>query len=119
MRVVFDHNVPKQLRRSLEGHDVRTASEMAWAGLTNGELLAAAEGAGFDVMVTGDKNLAYQQNLEGRKLALVVLGTNSWKRLKLDTGPVIAAVAAASVGSFQRVGPELERTRKRNRLPEP
>jgi len=114
VRVIFDHNVPKQLRQFLVGHEVKTAREMAWAALTNGELLAAAEGAGFDVMVSGDKNLVYQQNLTGRKLALVVLGTNSWKRIKLDTGPVVTAVAGATPGSFQRVGPEIELTRKHN-----
>ena len=118
MRVIFDHTVPKQLRQFLVGHEVKTAREMAWAGLTNGELLAAAEGGGFDVMVSGDKNLLYQQNLAGRKLALIVLGTNSWKRIMQDTGMVVAALALATPGSFQRVGPEIERTWKNTRTPE-
>ncbi len=73
---------------------------MAWAALTNGELLAAAEGAGFDVMVSGDKNLVYQQNLAGRKLALVVLGTNSWKRIKLDTARWLRCSAARHREAF-------------------
>ena len=68
MRVLFDHNVPHKLRHSLEKHEVTTADEIGWAELENGELLGAAEAEGFDVMVTGDKNLSCQQNLKGRKL---------------------------------------------------
>lgn len=76
---------------------------MAWQELENGELLAAAEGAGFDVMVTGDKNLSYQQNLAGRKLALVVLATTRWKTLRDHTSPVAAAVDRAIAGSFEQM----------------
>ncbi|MGH9582250.1 MAG: hypothetical protein ACRD4O_04880 [Bryobacteraceae bacterium] len=103
MRVLFDHNVPKKLRRSLAAHEVRTAQEMCWQQLENGDLLTAAERAGFEVMVTGDKNLSYQQNLTDRKLALVVLGTNDWNVLKLWPELVAAAVDRARPGSFERV----------------
>ena len=65
---------------------------MGWGLLKNGELLAAAESEGFDVFLTGDKNVSYQQNLEDRRLALVVLGTTQWKELRQDTAPVAAAV---------------------------
>ncbi len=82
MRVLFDNNVPAPLRRHLVGHQVDTAKEMGWQELKNGDLLTAAEQDGFQVMVTGDKNLAYQQNLEGRTLALVVLPTIDWSVLK-------------------------------------
>ncbi len=78
MKVLFDNNMPRQLRRSLRGHEVRTAREMLWTLLENGDLLRAAEDSGFNVMVTGDKNLSYQQNLAGREIALVVLSTNNW-----------------------------------------
>jgi len=89
VRLLFDHNVPHKLRPSLPDHEVSTAEAMGWAVLENGELLQAAEDAGFDVMVTCDQNLSYQQNLQGRKLALVVLSTNNWNLLKRDLSPVI------------------------------
>jgi hypothetical protein len=103
VKVLFDHNVPHKLRHWLDVHDVSTAEAMGWAELENGQLLTASEDAGFAAMVTCDKNLSYQQNLSGRRLALVVLSTNNWNRLKLNLSPVIAAVDSASEGSFQYV----------------
>jgi predicted nuclease of predicted toxin-antitoxin system len=77
LRILFDKNVPIGVRRFLASHDVRTAVEMKWPDqLENGQLLKAAETAGFDVLVTSDQNILYQQNLTGRRLALVVLGSN-------------------------------------------
>ena len=77
MRIVFDKNVPVGVRRFLFQHEVRTSVEMQWhPQLDNGELLEAAEAAGFDVMITSDRNIGHQQNLTGRKLALLVLGSN-------------------------------------------
>ncbi len=95
VRVRFDHNVPHKLRRSLRGHEVSTADEMGWAELENWSVLRAAEDAGFLVMVTADKNLAYQQNLQSRRLALVLLSTNNWNIVKLDTEAAVAAVDPA------------------------
>jgi predicted nuclease of predicted toxin-antitoxin system len=103
VKVLFDHNVPRKLRRILQEHEVRTAVELGWAELENGELLRAAEDDGFAVMVTGDQNLSYQQNLEGRLLALVVLSTNNWNIVKVNPEIVAAAVRAATPGSFQTV----------------
>ncbi len=104
MRVLFDNNVPAPLRRHLTGHEIRTARQMGWAELGNGELLRQGEDAGFQVMVTGDKNLAYQQNLEGRKLAIAVLGTTRWSILKRSPATLVeiaAAVDRAEPGSFE------------------
>lgn len=79
MRILFDKNVPVGVRTFLPEHDVRTVVGMGWPDqLQNGELLEAAEQSGFDVMVTSDQNIRYQQNLAGRKLALVVPGSNIW-----------------------------------------
>ncbi len=81
-------------------HQVSTAWQMGWATIVNGTLLREAEAAGFDVMVTGDKNIKYQQNLAGRQVALVVLGTTRWSVLRHHTADVIAAVDQATPGSY-------------------
>jgi predicted nuclease of predicted toxin-antitoxin system len=79
LRILFDKNVPVGVRRFLFNHQVHTVVEMGWPDqLENGELLKVAEESGFDVLVTSDQNIRYQQNLAGRKLALVVLGSNIW-----------------------------------------
>src|SRR5215216_440790 len=80
MRIVFDQGTPVPLRRQLVGHTITTAYEQGWATLTNGALLDAAERAGFEVLITTDQNLRYQQNLTGRRLALVVFQSTSWPR---------------------------------------
>jgi len=103
VRVLFDHNIPKKLRSLLPGHSVITSRELRWNELTNGELLAAAEANGFEVLVTGDKNLKYQQNLKGRKLALIVLGETDWNILKEQPEAVAAALENATPGSFREV----------------
>lgn len=80
MRILFDQGTPAPLRDHLPGHSVATAYEKGWSALQNGELLAKAEAA-FDVLVTTDRNLHHQQNLAGRKIAILVLPTTSWPRL--------------------------------------
>lgn len=103
MKILFDHNVPHKLRYLLDQRQIETADDLGWAQLRNGELLAEAERAGYDVLLTGDKNLSYQQNLTGRKLAIVVLGTNNWNVLKTNAPPVKEALDRATPGSFQFV----------------
>jgi hypothetical protein len=76
LRILFDKNVPYPLLRYLTRHDIHTAEALGWARLVNGDLLRAAEDAGFGVLVTADQSLEYQQNLKGRKPALIVLSTN-------------------------------------------
>ncbi|MGH9357569.1 MAG: hypothetical protein ACRD1O_00140 [Terriglobia bacterium] len=101
MRILFDKNVPVGVRSFLTNHDVHTFVEMRWPNqLENGELLRMAEQAGFDVLVTSDQNIRYQQNLAGRKLALLVLGSNI-RPVVRRYGAVIAAKAdAAKFGSY-------------------
>jgi predicted nuclease of predicted toxin-antitoxin system len=103
VKVLFDHNVPHRLRYSLPAHEVNSADEMGWSELENGELMRAAELAGFVVMVTADQNISAQQNLHAVKLAMVVLNTNNWNVIKDNPGIVAAAVDAAKPGSFQVV----------------
>jgi hypothetical protein len=77
MRILFDQGAPVPIAAYLREHIVRTALEEGWDTLANGELLRLAEEAGFDVLLTADNNLAYQQNLKGRKIAIVVLSGNA------------------------------------------
>jgi predicted nuclease of predicted toxin-antitoxin system len=103
MRVLFDQATPVPLRSFLQRHIVRTAAQERWDRLQNGELLNAAEAAGFDVLLTTDKNLRYQQNLTGRTLAIVVLGQGRWGLIRRHVAAVVAAVNAATPGSYAEV----------------
>lgn len=100
MKILFDHNVPKKLRLRLHDHFIRTAKEMDWAELANGDLLRAAEENGFEIMLTCDRNLFYQQNLVSRKLALLVLSTNNWNLLKHHVERIAQAIRDAEQGCF-------------------
>ena len=100
-RILLDENAPVGLKGILTGYEVRTAPEMGWAGVENGALLAAAELAGFDILVTADRNIRAQQNLAGRKIALVILGTNHWLTIKSAPARVLAACAGAGEGATQ------------------
>jgi hypothetical protein len=101
LRIVFDKNVPIGVRRFLPKHETHTFVEMDWhPQLENGELLDAAEAAGFDVMITSDQNIKYQQNLTNRKLALIVLGSNIWPVVRSHEFEIAATVDAARPGSY-------------------
>jgi hypothetical protein len=103
VQVLFDQGAPAPLRQFLISHQVSTAYERGWSTLKNGELLQAAELAGFDVLVTTDTNLKYQQNLANRRISIVVLSTTSWPRIKANVEPVILAVNSAVPGSYAEV----------------
>ena len=106
MRVLFDQGTPAPLRASLPQHAVETAYELGWATLKNGELITAAESAGFEVLVTTDKNLKYQQNLAARRIAIVVLSTTSWPRIRAALPSVVEAIGAAVASSYSEVSIE-------------
>jgi hypothetical protein len=103
VRVLFDQGTPAPLRVALPDHLVQTAYELGWATLKNGELIASAEAAGFEVLLTTDKNLKYQQNLTARSIAIVVLSTTSWPRIKSVLPAIVQAVNAAAPGSYFEV----------------
>ncbi|MBZ5729350.1 MAG: hypothetical protein LAP87_30785 [Acidobacteriia bacterium] len=103
MLILFDHVTPRGIARFLLGHTVTKAKDRGWDTLTNGDLLAEAERAGFDVPLTADKNMRYQQNLAGRRIALVVLSTPQWPRVRLHIEGIVAAVNSATPGSFAEV----------------
>ena len=102
MRILFDKNVPVGVRRFLLKHKVRTFDETGWPiQLENGELLKSAEDAGFDLIVTSDQNIRYQQNLAGRKLAVLVLGSNIWPIVRNHREEIATKTDAAAPGSYE------------------
>ena len=103
MKVLFDQGTPVPLRSHISSHHVATAYELGWATLKNGELLTAAEKDGFEVLVTTDTNLRYQQNLTQRKIALVILGTTSWPRIQKNIKAIVTAIDLATPNSYQSV----------------
>jgi hypothetical protein len=103
MHILFDNGTPRGLARYLTDHRIEEARSRGWEELANGDLIEAAERAGFDGMVTTDKNIRYQQNLEGRRLALVVLGNSQWPMVKLVAGTIKDAVDAAGPGSYVEI----------------
>ena len=103
MRILFDQATPVPIRSYLNSHVVSTASQQGWAALKNGDLLTAAEAAGFDVLLTTDKNLRYQQNLVGRKIAIVVLGRQQWPQLRLHVQRIVDVVNAAVPGRYVEI----------------
>jgi hypothetical protein len=103
MRVLFDQATPVPIGRFLRGHAVSTAAQEGWDQLENGELLNAAEAAGFEVLVTTDKNMRYQQNLAGRKIAIIVLGKQQWPEVRPHVDRIVAALNAVTPGTFVEV----------------
>lgn len=104
MLVLFDNSTPRTLARYLlEHHTITEARARGWGRLENGALLDAAEAAGFEVFVTVDKNLSYQQDLAKRRIAIVVLGKGRWSLIKPHVAQIVAAVNAATPGSFTEV----------------
>ena len=87
----------------LTGHTVKKTQELGWDTFSNGELLNEAERAAFEVFVTTDKNIRYQQNLAKRVIAIVVLGNPRWPVVKRYVDRVVAAVNSARPGSYIEV----------------
>ena len=103
MLILFDNNVPRGLARTLNAHTVVEARARGWHMFKNGDLLQAAEDAAFDVIVTSDKGIKYQQNLKSRKIALVVLSQGRWRLVRQRLEAIAAAVDAATPGSYTEV----------------
>jgi hypothetical protein len=103
MRVLFDNGVPRGVAAALAEHFVEEARARGWDALRNGELLDAAEAAGFEVFVTTDRNIRDQQNLSRRRIAVVVLGKGRWRLIRPRLSAIAAAIAAAAPGSFTEV----------------
>lgn len=101
MRILFDEDVPRPLRRELPGHDISTVVEMGWSGIKNGVLLGLAVDAGFEVLLTFDRNMQHQQNVPALGLALVVLAVPD---TKLDTIRPLVPEALAVLDAHPQPG---------------
>jgi hypothetical protein len=102
MRILFDQGTPAPLREYLSGHIVETVFELGWSTLDNGALLAMAEES-FDLLITTDQQLRYQQDLTNRKLGVLVLMTTSWPRIKLRTGQILEMINQMNPGEYREV----------------
>ncbi len=98
MRVLLDQCTPATIRKYLTKHEVTTAREQGWSALANGDLLRAAEEAGFEVLLTADTHLINEQNLKNAKLAIVVLSKNRWRSILAAMDSVVDAVNSAKPG---------------------
>lgn len=103
MRILLDHCVPAPLAKRLPGHVPQIAYDLGWAKLRNGELIEAAQNNGMDLLLTSDKNLRYQQNLSGRRLAILVLPTNNWVILRNMIAEIVDAVATMQPGEYREL----------------
>ena len=103
MKLLFDQGTPVPLRKHLLNHMVETAYERGWSNLKNGDLLSQAEAEGFDVLITTDQNLRYQQNLSGRRISVVVLMTTNWPRIRNHADLVAQAIDNLRSGSYEEV----------------
>jgi len=99
VRILLDECVPWPLAKLLVGHVCSNPQKCAWGGITNGDLLKLAEEE-FDLFITSDQNLRYQQNLAGRKIAILELSTNDWRSIKSDAGTIITAIAGVKPSDF-------------------
>jgi len=100
LRILFDQGVPQPLRNALVAAEVKTAFEMGWSKLENGFLIDSAEESGFDVFISTDKNLRYQQDLSARKIAIVILPTTSWPKLQPFKDDIGSQVSQITPGSY-------------------
>ena len=103
MKILFDANTPAPLARFLRGHHVLRSDELGWQGLENGALLNASEEAEFDLLITCDQNVPYQQNFTNRKLAVVILSSNHWPTLRRVAAQIATAVDFVQSGQIVRV----------------
>jgi hypothetical protein len=103
MKVLFDQGTPVPLRNHLEGHEIDTAFELGWSSLRNGELLEAGEQGAYQVLISTDQSIRYQQNLSGRTMAIVVLLSTSWPNIQKRVRDIQAVVDMAAPGTYTEV----------------
>jgi hypothetical protein len=103
MRILFDHGTPSGIASALTSHQITEARDRGWETLSNGDLLRAAEQDGFDLLLTTDKRIRYQQNLTSRKIGIIVLGNSTWRIVRLHLEKIAAVVAETRPGSYVEI----------------
>ena len=105
MKLLLDECIDRRLARDLEGHDVKTVPQMGWAGIKNGALLILAEKE-FDVFITVDRNLSFQQNLPKFSIAVLVLHatSNRLADLKLLVPNILSTLPTLTKGDAEPIG---------------
>ena len=103
MRILFDQGTPRPLRQHLRGHSVDVPYEMGWSELTNGELLTRADNAGYDILLTTDRNIRHQQDLSTRRIALVVLLSANWNQIQNRIPEISAAIDRVQPGGYEEI----------------
>jgi hypothetical protein len=101
MKILLDHCTPAPLKRYLPTHQVMRAGQMGWSALQNGQLLQMAESSGFDLLITCDQNMTYQQNLRDRKIGILILGIQQWPELEPFANAVTAMVDQITAGEYR------------------
>jgi hypothetical protein len=106
VRILLDESLPRQLAHELPGHDVRTVSQEKWTGLKNSELLRRAKSEGFEVFITADQGLEYQQDLARSGLGIIVVkaATNRLEDLRPLIPTLLQALSSIRPGELGRVG---------------
>ena len=105
MKILFDQGTPVPLRKYLIEHSVTTAYEEEWSNLSNGDLLKAAENKGYQILITTDQNLRYQQNLSERQIAIVVLLSTSWPKIRTQLDKICSVINTTELGDYQEISP--------------
>ena len=103
MRILFDHNTPLPLRRYLLEHAVDTANEKGWSELINGDLLDNAEKEGYEILITADQSMSYQQNISRKHIAVVVLLSNRWPDVRTRIDEIRTALEEVQQGEVREV----------------
>jgi hypothetical protein len=103
MKILFDQGTPVPLRKYLIEHSVTTAYEEGWSNLSNGDLLKAAENKGYQILITTDQNLRYQQNLSERQIAIVVLLSTSWPKIRTQLDKICSVINTTELGDYQEI----------------
>jgi hypothetical protein len=103
MKILFDQGTPVPLRKFKKNHSVTTAYEEGWSNLSNRDLLKAAESQGYQILITTDQNLRYQQNLSDRQIAILVLLSTSWPKIRKQVDEISAVINTTNLGDYQEI----------------
>ena len=103
MLILFDHSTPRALRQYINGHTVSVAEQLGWHALTNGLLIDRAEEAGYELLISADQTIQYQQNLAIRRIAILVLMKNDWSLIRPRVDDINDAINGIQPGEYVEI----------------